>query len=146
MQVAAKIEHIYSILRDLQNGKGACSTVDTALLALEELREPFLRENEDVMLKVDGLDSAIIGIGRQFTQQFFVYDYDKCVEVFMTRDDMSVEDATEWMEFNVVGAYMGPSTPAFVSVGDDFEQAFEIQAEISAAPRLRGGELPEEDE
>ena len=107
MQVAAKIEHIYSILRDLQNGKGACSTVDTALLALEELREPFLRENEDVMLKVDGLDSAIIGIGRQFTQQFFVYDYDKCVEVFMTRDDMSVEDATEWMEFNVVGAYMG---------------------------------------
>jgi len=146
MQVAAKIEHIYSILRDLQNGKGACSTVDTALLALEELREPFLRENEDVMLKVDGLDSAIIGIGRQFTQQFFVYDYDKCVEVFMTRDDMSEEDAREWMEVNVVGAYMGPGTPTFVSVGDDFEQAFEIQDEISAAPRLRGGVTLKEDE
>ena len=100
----------------------------------------------DDMLKVDGLDRAIIGIGRQFTQQFFVYDYDKCIEVFMTRDDMSEEDAREWMEVNVVGAYMGPGTPTFVSTGEDFEQALEIQSEIRAAPRLRGGQVLREDE
>jgi hypothetical protein len=32
---------------------------------------------------------------------------------------MSYEDAVEWMEFNVVGAWMGEHTPAWID--DDLE-------------------------
>ena len=146
MNELEKLEHVHHVLQEIQNGQGDWDEVEAALLTIEDLREPFLSENADDMLKVDGLDRAIIGIGRQFSQQFFVYDYDKCIEVFMTRDDMSEEDAREWMEVNVVGAYMGPGTPTFVSTGEDFEQALEIQSEIRAAPRLRGGQVLREDE
>ena len=44
-----------------------------------------------------------------------VYDYDKCVEIFMSQG-MSHEEAIEWMEFNVVNAYMGEGTPIFIKV------------------------------
>ena len=146
MNELQKLEHVHHVLQELMARSDAWDELQTALSTIEDLREPFLSENADDMLKVDGLDRAIIGIGRQFTQQFFVYDYDKCIEVFMTRDDMSEEDAREWMEVNVVGAYMGPGTPTFVSTGEDFEQALEIQSEIRAAPRLRGGQVLREDE
>jgi hypothetical protein len=43
-----------------------------------------------------------------------VYDYDKCVEIFMAQG-MSHEEAVEWMEFNVVNAYHGEGTPIFIT-------------------------------
>jgi len=43
-------------------------------------------------------------------EPFTVYDH--CIQV-LTRD-MSLDDAVEHMEFNVVGAYVGEQTPIFV--------------------------------
>ncbi len=65
-------------------------------------------------LAADGLDDAIIGYGQQFPREpVLIYDYDKCIEIFMEQD-MSYEDALEWMEFNVVNAYYGEGTPIFI--------------------------------
>jgi len=65
-------------------------------------------------LAADGLDDAIIGYGQQFPKEpLLIYDYDKCVEIFMAQG-MSYEEAIEWMEFNVVGAYVGEGTPIFM--------------------------------
>jgi|TARA_R100000152_G_C6767129_1_gene192268 hypothetical protein len=67
------------------------------------------------MLKADGFDNAIIGVARQFNQpEKLVYDYSKCVEILMSRDEMSKDDAVEFMEFNVVGAYVGEQTPIWM--------------------------------
>ena len=67
------------------------------------------------MLKADGFDNAIIGVARQFNQpEKLVYDYSKCVEILMCRDEMSKDDAVEFMEFNVVGAYVGEQTPIWM--------------------------------
>ncbi len=66
-------------------------------------------------LAADGLDDAIIGFGQQFPKEpLLVYDYDKCVEIFMAQG-MSHEEAVEWMEFNVVNAYHGEGTPIFIT-------------------------------
>ena len=46
-----------------------------------------------------------------------VYDYDVCVQILMERDSMTIEDAVEWMEYNVVGSYVGDKTPVFISLG-----------------------------
>ena len=67
----------------------------------------------DILL-ADGYETALIGVGQQFNVAMAVYDYDKCIEILMERDGMSHEDATEWMEINVVGAYVGENTPVFV--------------------------------
>jgi hypothetical protein len=69
--------------------------------------------SEDALL-ADGFDDALLGIGRQFTLQIAVYDYEKCVAILMERDGMSDEDAREFMEFNVVGAFVGQQAPIFL--------------------------------
>lgn len=68
----------------------------------------------DGALIADGFDSAILGaICLQGTTQV-VYSYDKCVKTLVEDQEMSVGEAVEWMDFNVVDAYMGPNTPVFL--------------------------------
>ena len=68
------------------------------------------------MLKWDGFDNAIVGVGeRNNTDSMIVYDYDKMVKVLVTRDDMSYEEAEEYIEFNIVGAWIGDTTPIIVT-------------------------------
>ena len=68
------------------------------------------------MLKWDGFDNEIIGVGeRNNTDSMIVYDYDKMVKVLVTRDDMSYEEAEEYIDFNIVGAWIGDTTPIIVT-------------------------------
>ena len=79
------------------------------------IRNDIAYVNPEALL-VDGLDEAIIGIGhRAGSLPVAVYDYDKCVEVFMKLNDWDFEDAIEWMEYNVVNAWHGEGTPIFMS-------------------------------
>ena len=66
------------------------------------------------IMLADGFEEAIVGIGQQFTRQFVVDDRQKCIEILMYRDGMNEEDAEEYFEFNVVGAWVGEGTPVFV--------------------------------
>jgi hypothetical protein len=70
------------------------------------------------MLKADGLDEAIIGqalvwLGNE-REEVLVYSCEKIMEILMVRDGMSQEEAHEFIEFNIEGAYMGNQTPIFV--------------------------------
>ena len=68
------------------------------------------------MLKWDGFDSAIIGVGeRNNTDSMIVYDYDKMINVLVTRDSMTLEEAEEYLDFNVIGAWIGDTTPIIVN-------------------------------
>lgn len=69
---------------------------------------------EDQTLLADGFEKAFIGFGIQFNKTLAIYDYDKCVKVMMKRDKMTFEEAVEFMEYNVVGAYVGDFTPVFL--------------------------------
>ena len=68
------------------------------------------------MLKWDGFDSAIIGVGgRCNTDPMIVYDYDKMVDVLVMRDGMAQEEAEEYLDYNVIGAWIGDTTPIIVN-------------------------------
>ena len=68
------------------------------------------------MLKWDGFDNAIIGVGeRCTTDSMIVYDYNKMVKILVTRDDMSYEEAEEYIDYNIVGAWIGDTTPIIVT-------------------------------
>jgi len=79
-----------------------------------EIRE-LLDETSPETVLADGFDAALIGIVRQFTKSLALYDYDQCVEILMRRDKMAHEEAIEFMEFNVLGAWVGGYTPVFSS-------------------------------
>ena len=68
--------------------------------------------NEEALL-ADGFDDAIIGMCLQFGQLPVVaYDYEKCIQILMK--DMTRDEALEYFEFNVINAYMGINTPAYI--------------------------------
>ena len=71
------------------------------------------------MLIADGFDNAIIGWTRRHDlPDLAVYSYDKCVAILMDRDGIDYEGAVEYMEFNVVTAWMGEESPLFVRKSD----------------------------
>lgn len=67
------------------------------------------------MMKADGFDGAIIGSANRFgLPTMIAYDWDKCVKILQERDGMTLDEAIEYMEFNVLGAYVGEDTPVFI--------------------------------
>jgi len=73
----------------------------------------LLLANDEGALFADGFDDAIIGVARGFGESPVVaYDRAKCIEILM--QDMPEDEAEEFFSFNVIGAYVGESTPIFI--------------------------------
>lgn len=81
--------------------------------------ECFLADDEQILL-ADGFEDAFIGIGHRFEStghaMFATYDREKCIQIMIDRDGMDPDEAEEFFQFNVEGAYMGETTPAFVNI------------------------------
>lgn len=72
-------------------------------------------ENYETVILADGFEDAFIGIAERCAHNpVAVYDYERCVQTLMRRDGMTDEEACEWMEFNVLGTYVGDQTPWFL--------------------------------
>ena len=74
------------------------------------------------MKKYDGFDDAILGpasIWRSNSMvSVLVYDAEVMRSILMQRDGMSMEDAREFIEFNIESAYIGEDTPVLVWPND----------------------------
>ena len=82
------------------------------------------------MLKIDGHDDAVLGPafiwGEGGTRlSVLVYDADLIRATLMTRDGMTAEEAREYIEFNIEGAYMGPDTPILVWPDDLWDEEYD---------------------
>ena len=85
------------------------SDIDRTLERITEL-------NSEALYPTD-LKEAVIGIVERFGMKPQVLlDKSKCLKIFMERDGMSYEDAIEFFEFNVIGAWMGDGTPCFATL------------------------------
>ena len=71
----------------------------------------------DDLLLATGFDGAFLGIGRRCGQpDLAIYSIPKAIRILVTRDGMSEDEAREYLEFNSIGAWIGPSTPIWVEV------------------------------
>jgi hypothetical protein len=72
--------------------------------------------------KWDDLDEAIIGpamVWANKTQvEVLVYNAEVIRNILMSRDGMDFEEAREFIEFNIEGAYIGIDTPVLVWPND----------------------------
>lgn len=65
-------------------------------------------------------DEAIVGLGDRIGMEtVVVYDTTKIIDILCERDGMERDEATEFYEFNIAGAYVGERTPLFISLIDD---------------------------
>jgi hypothetical protein len=69
-------------------------------------------EDEKILL-ADGLESAFMGIGRQFHYPIAIYSYKKVIKALM-RSGMDREEAIEYFDYNIAGAFVGDQTPVFL--------------------------------
>ena len=74
------------------------------------------------MKKWDGYDEAIIGPAMVWPKkghtEVLVYNAESIRNILMSRDAMDFEEAREFIEFNIEGAYMGEDTPVIVWTQD----------------------------
>ena len=75
------------------------------------IQEIIERYEDEVFLKADGFDDAIIGVDEQTMR--LIYSVSKCIEILMV--DMDHIDAIEYFSYNVSGAYVGEKTPIWCS-------------------------------
>ena len=81
---------------------------------LEQQIVDWIDENypDAELLLADSFSEAFKGVAVQFNKPVTVYDRQKCIKILMR--DMSEDEAYEYFEFNVIGAYVGEATPAFM--------------------------------
>lgn len=76
-----------------------------------------LSNYDEDLLTADGFDDAILGVGTRCGQlPIVVYDVAKAIDILITRDGMSYEEAEEFFTFNVEGAWVGEQTPVWLRV------------------------------
>lgn len=81
---------------------------------MTDILENLAEMNPDALL-ADGLEDALIGYTlNTHHAHVAVYSYPKCVDILVTRDGMTPEDAEEYLSFNTLCAYVGENTPLYV--------------------------------
>ena len=83
-----------------------------------------MRGVPDGVVVWDGLDGAVVGLELPRDDggpQRLLYDYGRMVDLLVDRDGMSVDEAFDYIDFNVVGAYVGPGTPVVVDIRRDWD-------------------------
>ena len=71
-------------------------------------------EMYDGLLLADGFDAALIGVGFRFHHAVAIDDKQLCLRILETRDKMSPDEAEEFFDVNVAGAFVGEQTPVYV--------------------------------
>ena len=80
---------------------------------IEDIIEIEGEDNE--ILLADGFEDAYMGLATQFTKTpLAIYDRNKCIDILVNRDGMSEEEAEEYFQYNVEGAWVGENTPMFL--------------------------------
>lgn len=82
-----------------------------------------MTDEEEGQITYPDLEPFLAGIVERFGQPpIRCYALDKVLAYYMT-DGMTFDEAVEHFEFNVRGAWVGPTTPCFIRSPAPFEQA-----------------------
>jgi hypothetical protein len=80
----------------------------------------WIEERLEEPLAMTDFNDCIIGICSRFGQEpIIAYDRQKVIDKMITRDGMTWSEAEEFHETNQVGAWMGDSTPCFISMPEE---------------------------
>ena len=96
------------------NAESLPHELDERVNIREALAEDW--DAELLFLSEEEFDEAIIGVSERIGNDPVVaYDTTKIVEILVLNHSMSVDEAYEYFEFNILGAYVGERTPTFIT-------------------------------
>jgi hypothetical protein len=73
----------------------------------------ILKDRDEKFLLADGLEEAFIGIGYAFHTPIAIYSKKKAIKC-LEKEGMDTEQALEFFDYNIAGAYVGDQTPVFL--------------------------------
>lgn len=85
----------------------------TSLSSVRDFIDEFSDGTDEQLMLLEGHDNALVGVVQRFNATFALYDLAKVLENLIA-GGMTHDEATEWYEFNMLGAWVGGSTPAFL--------------------------------
>jgi hypothetical protein len=71
---------------------------------------------DEGFLKADGFDAAIIGVS---SDSCLVYSIEKVIEILVSRNNWTHEDAADYFFYKIEGSYDGEQTPIFINLIND---------------------------
>ena len=84
------------------------------------------KEVVEELVTADGFDNAFIGIGERINlDSVAVYDVDKCIDILVSRDGMTYEEAMEFFDFNIKRAWVGEKTPIWVYMNPHYRMSYD---------------------
>jgi hypothetical protein len=82
-------------------------------------KRELISQVDESALFIDGQDDAIVGIGERCGQPtMVVYDRNLLHAGFVAQG-MTEEEASEWIDYNIAGAWIGPNTPLLLTKLED---------------------------
>ena len=82
-----------------------------------------IKKLDPKILLVDGFDDALIGITYRDDELVALYSEEKIIQMLIYEHDMTCDDAIEYFDYNIEGAYMGKKTPVYYRF--DFDEEFD---------------------
>lgn len=117
-----RLRRVKSLNSDRRRQRQTTDQLTSGTLVTTQTFTKTLNIGSNAMIKADGFDDCILGIAEVWDGNErihrIVYDALQMVDVLMERDGMSHEEAIEYFEFNIDGAYVGKSTPVFMFRSD----------------------------
>jgi hypothetical protein len=98
------------------------------------IREILTQQNPGALLYPEKYDAALLGMTLGFgtkrdTKPVAVYDHTRLLEILAAEfakddardgeereDEERYDDAEEWIDYNMAGAYLGPNAPVIIAV------------------------------
>jgi hypothetical protein len=81
-----------------------------------DILDQLEKVNPDAILW-DGFEDAVIGFGERCgLGPVAVYSWDSMVQILIDRDEMDEEEAAEYINYNILGAYVGEYTPIIMTL------------------------------
>ena len=87
-------------------------------MSIRSQLEEYVVESGHPVLFADGFDDALVGYVERFCSEgpvlVALYDRNMCIDILI-HQGLTHEEADEHFNYNVIGAYVGPGTPAFMT-------------------------------
>jgi hypothetical protein len=81
------------------------------------IREEIIEKNPhaEELLFLDGYDDAIIGTATNDDGDTVIcYSVDRMVDAVMRQENITYDEAMEWVSYNTLSAYLGKLTPIYI--------------------------------
>ena len=80
------------------------------------IREQIAEDYPDLLvLEPSYFDAAIVGLAQRIGMDVVCYDKEKVLELLCVKEEMTYDEAVEHFEYNIIGSWVGDSTPVFLS-------------------------------